>query len=103
MLRTEAGAWLKVPGPLSDVPILSVLLLVRVIPDTTTLGIENDPVSDCGLALNVWIPDPALNVLLLVMPPPNVTSAFALLFHVAPAAMVTRPVNVLMPVAEDII
>ena len=43
-----------------------------------------------------------MNVGVVVMPPLNVTGEFPELFQVAPEATVTRPVNIFVPVAEEI-
>ena len=48
----------------------------------------------------LFIPDPAMKLPLLVTPPLRVTSPFPELLQVAPAAVVTKPVNVFVPVDD---
>ena len=51
---------------------------------------------------NVWIPLPAMNVPAFVIPPRNVAAEFPVLSHVAPDAIVTDPVKILVPVEDEI-
>ena len=101
MFSVALAAWVSSPVPDSAVPTVSVLLLVRVTPVTVTLGMENVPVSACELVSKVYTPVPAVKVPLLVMPPRKVAAELPELFQVPPALIVTKPVNILVPVAED--
>ena len=104
IFRVALAAWVNPPVPDKAVPTVNVLLLVSVTPVTVTLGIDNVPASACAFVSNVCTPVPELKVPLLVMPPLNVTGEFAaVLVHVPPAATVTRPTKVLVPVAEVIV
>ncbi len=71
-----------------------------MIPVTVTFGIEKVPFSDCGFVSNVYMPVPAVNVPLFVIPPLKVTAELPELFQVAPLLIVTNPVNNLVPVGE---
>ena len=93
MFSVALVACVRPPVPESAVLTVNVLVLVRVIVVTVTLGMENVPVNACALVLNVCTPVPAVNVPLLVIPPWNVTPSFPELFHVAPVLIVTNPVN----------
>lgn len=97
MFSVAPTACVSAPVPLKAVPTVRLLLLVRVTapPVTVTLGIVRFPVKACEFVSNVCTPVPALKVPLFVMPPRNVTAEFAAVFvHVAPDAIVTRPVKV---------
>ncbi len=91
------------PVPANAVVTVSVLLFVRVTPVAVTLGMKKVPVSACAFVSKVWTPVPAAKVPLLVIPPRKVMAEFPELFQVPPALIVTDPVNVLAPVAEDIV
>ena len=67
--NTAPEACARVPVPVRSVPAVSVLLFVRVIPVTVTLGMESVPVNAWAATLKVCMPVPALNVPLLVIPP----------------------------------
>src|SRR4030042_5644543 len=104
ILSVPVALLVKPPVPANAVVTVSVLLLVSVTPVTVTLGMENVPVRACAFVLNVCTPVPALKVPLLVIPPWKVTAEFAVvLAQVPPALIVTRPVKVFVPVAEDMV
>lgn len=104
ILSVPVPALVSPPVPANAVATVNVPLFVRVTAVTVTLGIENVPVNACGFVSKVCIPVPALKVPLFVIPPLNVTGEFAaVLVHVPPEAIVTRPVKILVPVAEVIV
>ena len=92
------------PTPAKLVATVRVFVLVRAIA-VVILGIDSVPVRTWALVVKECEPEPAVNVPveLFVMPPLNSTSEFPELFHVAPLAIVTKPVNILAPVAEEIV
>lgn len=87
----------RVPVPARDVATVNAFELMRVTPVTVVFGIDNVPFSTWLFVSKVCIPEPALKVPLLVIPPRNVTAALALLFHVPPVDTVTSPVNAFAP------
>jgi hypothetical protein len=70
---------------------------------TVILGIINVPLSAWLLVSNVCTPEPAVKVGLVVIPPLNVMGEFPELFQVPPALIVTKPVKILVPVAEEMV
>ena len=102
IFKVALAAWVKVPVPVNAVLTFNVLLLVNVTPVTVTLGMVNVLVSAWLLVLKVCTPLPAVKVPLLVIPPWKITGESPELFQVPPELMETSPVNVLVPVAEDI-
>ena len=103
ILSVPVPAFVNPPVPANAVVTVNVPLFVNVTPVTVTLGIENVPVSAWEFISKVCIPDPAVKIPLLVIPPLKVTVELPELFQVAPAFIVTRPVKVFAPVAEDIV
>ncbi len=102
-LRFKVPALAKVPVPAKAAVMVRVPLLVKVMVVTVTLGIENVPVNPWALVSKVWTPEPAVKVLLLVIPPLKVMAELPELFQVAPAVTVTKPVKVLAPVDEEMV
>ena len=102
ILRVAFAACVKPPVPIRAVATVNVLLLVNTVGEVTVmLGIVNVPVSACELVSNVCTPEPAVKVGLVVIPPRNVMGEFPELFQVPPALIVTKPVKILVPVAEE--
>lgn len=97
--RSAFAACVSVPVPVKALPTASELLLVRLTPVTVKLGMAKVPVRVWAFESNVCTPDPEMNVPLLTILPWKVTGEFPELFHVAPDAIVTRPLNVLSPTA----
>ena len=81
------------PEPVSAAVTVRVPLFVSVTPVTVTLGIEKVPVSPWLLVSKVYIPAPAVNVPLLVMPLRMLTASPPELFQVAFVLTVTKPPN----------
>jgi len=95
---------MSVPFPVSAVPMVKLLLLINLTPVTVMFGIVKDPesaVSVWSLVMNVWTPVPALKIPVpkSVIPLLNVAGEFPVLFQVAPADTVTRPLRFSTPAA----
>lgn len=103
IFRVAFAACDSSPVPESAVATVRVLLFVSVTPVTVMLGIDNVPVTDWELVLNVYTPVPAVKVPLFVIPPWIVIAELPELFHVAPELIVTRSVKVFVPVAEEMV
>lgn len=98
--------WVSPPEPLKAVFTVSVVLLVRVTPVTVTLGMEIAVVPPIArlFVSKVCTPVPAVKVVpLWVIPPRKDTASLAVLFHTPPGLMVTSPVNIFVPVVEEIV
>lgn len=103
MFKIAPLPWVRPPVPIKAVSTVKVVLLVRVIPVTVTLGIEIAvaPPIAWSFVLKVCTPVPAVKVApLWVIPPRKVTASFAELSHVPPASIVTSPTKIFVPVSE---
>ena len=108
ILSIALAFWDRVPVPAKAVvivrPVVDVMALLSVTPVTVILGMVMAlPLIDWGLVSKVYTPVPAAKALalLLVRPPLKVMAELPELFHVPPALMVTNPVYIFNPVADE--
>jgi hypothetical protein len=94
-LMVPVAALVNMPPPARVVTTASVPLFVYVPPNVSDVN-EIVPLIAFAVPLNVLMPVPEVNVLLLVTLPAKVTVEFEELFHVP--LLVKSPVNVLVPV-----
>ena len=85
----------KTPVPEKAVATVKLFELINVMAVMVMLAIEKVPVRVWLLVEKVWAPVLAVNVPLLVIPPMNVGVMAAFSVQLAPALIVTKPVNVL--------
>src|ERR1044072_1801858 len=92
----------RVEDPVRAVPTVRVPLFC-VVPLMAKLGILIVPVIVFELPLIVYTPEPAVKVWLLARLPARAMSSLPELFQVPLALTVTLPVNVFVPVLEEIV
>ena len=103
IFSVPVAALVNPPVPARAVATVNMPLFVNVTVVTVTLGIDNVPASACAFVSKVWTPLPAVKVALLVIPPLKVMAELPELFQMPLALIVTKPVKVLAPVAEDMV